>query len=106
VQISQVSCARPGGVSEDCARTGTDRAGATPVAGASTGCVHDVPWLVRQLAAAVSTRLLLDSAAPLAARHATTGTVPILGPADAAPPPDDNQHDDATAVCIRLPEPS
>ncbi len=70
MQISQVSRARPGGVNEDYACAGTDWAllldGATPVAGARTGCVHDVPWLVRQLAAALSARLIGNREATLA----------------------------------------
>lgn len=39
--------------------------GATAPAGVNSGCVHDVPWLVRRLAAAVAARMPLDDV-PLA----------------------------------------
>ncbi len=93
MQISQVSRARPGGVNEDYACAGTGWAllldGATPVAGARTGCVHDVPWLVRQLAAALSARLIGNREATLAgllseaieqARAAHAGSCDLANP--------------------------
>ena len=91
MQVSQVSCARPGGVNEDYACTGPDWGvvldGATPVAGPGTG----------------------------SAGHAITGAVPLLdsaGPAVLVAPlreaernnhcAGDKHHDDATAVHLRL----
>lgn len=96
MQICQVSCARPGGVNKDYACTGTDWAvvldGATPVAGACTGCIHDVLWLVRQLAAALT---VLRSAAP-------GRLIALLRDAQRCSPwAGHNQHDDATAVHLR-----
>ena len=174
MQISMVSRARPGGVSEDYACGGADWAmvldGATPVPGASTGCVLDVP-LDGSCTAVVDGRIAqlpgdqpctaglvrafrncaggfrVVSPDPAAARHAITGTVPTLALADAAvfsdgvsrlvdwygytwltifsllrlagpgrlvtllreaecqhPLPDGEQHDDASAVYLRLAE--
>jgi Protein phosphatase 2C len=63
VQVSHATRAGPGRVNEDLAASGPDWAlvldGATPMPGAATGCHHDVPWLVRRLAAALATRLTL-----------------------------------------------
>jgi hypothetical protein len=68
VQISHASRAGPGRVNEDLAASGPGWAlvldGATPVPGAATGCRHDVPWLVRRLAAALATRLTLAAGPP------------------------------------------
>jgi hypothetical protein len=56
----------PGHVNEDYAICGNEWAvvldGATAPAGVESGCIHDVPWLVSHLAAAVTRRILLDSA--------------------------------------------
>ena len=53
----------PGRVNEDLAASGPDWAfvldGASPARGVATGCRHDVPWLVRHLAAALARRLTL-----------------------------------------------
>ena len=58
----------PGQVNEDYAICGPDWAvvldGATAPAGIASGCIHDVPWLVRRIAASLSGRLPL-SRAPL-----------------------------------------
>jgi hypothetical protein len=40
--------------------------GATAPPGVASGCIHDVRWLVRQLAATLTARLTLDGPAPLA----------------------------------------
>lgn len=40
--------------------------GASPWPGAESGCLHDVPWLVKQLAVQLAPPLLAQSAAPLA----------------------------------------
>jgi hypothetical protein len=65
----RITCATesaPGRVNEDYAVCGNDWAvvldGATAPPGVDSGCIHDVPWLVRHLAAAVTRRILLDSA--------------------------------------------
>lgn len=59
----------PGRVNEDLAASGPDWAfvldGATPARGVATGCRHDVPWLVRHLAAALARRLALATPTPL-----------------------------------------
>lgn len=66
MQITYASESPLGRVNEDYAIGGNDWAvvldGATAVPGADTGCIHDVPWLVRHLAAAIAQRILLDSA--------------------------------------------
>jgi hypothetical protein len=58
----------PGRVNEDYAACGTGWAvvldGATASPGVDSGCIHDVLWLVRHLATAVTRRILL-AAAPL-----------------------------------------
>lgn len=56
----------PGAVNEDYVVAGVDWAvvldGATAPAGVESGCVHDVPWLVRRLAAALGAALPADPA--------------------------------------------
>jgi hypothetical protein len=73
VQVSHATQAAPssrGRANEDLAVSGPDWAfvldGATPARGVATGCRHDVPWLVRRLAAGLAARLALATAAPLA----------------------------------------
>lgn len=59
----------PGRINEDLAASGPDWAfvldGASPARGVATGCRHDVPWLVRHLAAGLARRLALAAPAPL-----------------------------------------
>lgn len=65
MQITYASEPAPGHVNEDYAVCGNEWAialdGATAAPGVDSGCIHDVPWLVRHLAAAVTRRILLDS---------------------------------------------
>jgi hypothetical protein len=65
MRITYATEASPGQVNEDYAVCGNEWAvvldGATAPAGVDSGCIHDVPWLVRHLAAAVTRRILLDS---------------------------------------------
>jgi len=65
MRISYATESAPGHVNEDYALCGNDWAavldGATAFPGVESGCVHDVPWLVRHLASGVSRRMLLDS---------------------------------------------
>ena len=65
MRITYATESAPGHVNEDCAICGNEWAvvldGATAPEGVDSGCVHDVPWLVRHLAAAVTRRILLDS---------------------------------------------
>jgi hypothetical protein len=60
---------RPPAVNEDLVITGPDFAvvldGATAPKGVDSGCVHDVPWLVRQFAVQLAPPLLARSSAPL-----------------------------------------
>jgi hypothetical protein len=69
MQITHATLATPGRPNEDYACTGADWAvildGATPAPGVDSGCIHDVPWLVRQLAAAISARLIRPDAPAL-----------------------------------------
>jgi hypothetical protein len=69
VQITYATQAAPGGVNEDCVVAGPDWAivldGATAPAGVDSGCVHDVAWLVRRLAGALSARLAAGADGPL-----------------------------------------
>jgi len=69
MQTSYASEAAPSQVNEDYAICGPDWAivldGATAPRGVDSGCIHDVPWLVHQLAAALSTKMLLDRPSPL-----------------------------------------
>jgi len=66
MQIAYATESAPGHVNEDYAICGSEWAvvldGATAPDGVDSGCIHDVPWLVRHLAAAVAGRILLDSA--------------------------------------------
>jgi hypothetical protein len=91
----QVTCATRAGDgqgNEDYAVAGPDWAvildGATAPAGVDSGCVHDVRWLVRQFAAAITARMPA-TAAPLAdllaeaisdVRHAHGGTCDLGNP--------------------------
>jgi len=65
MRITYATESAPGHVNEDYALCGNDWAavldGATAFPGVESGCVHDVPWLVRHLAAGMSRRMLLDS---------------------------------------------
>ena len=65
MRITYATASAPGRVNEDYAVCGNEWAvvldGATAPDGVDSGCVHDVPWLVRHLAAAVTRRILLDS---------------------------------------------
>jgi hypothetical protein len=60
----------PGKPNEDYAVCGPDWAvildGATAPAGVDSGCIHDVPWLVRHLAQGVTSELATGSSLPLA----------------------------------------
>jgi hypothetical protein len=60
---------RPPSVNEDLVLTGPDFAvvldGATAPYGIESGCVHDVPWLVKQLAIRLAPPLLAQSSASL-----------------------------------------
>jgi hypothetical protein len=64
MQIAVASQSSPGRLNEDYACAGPDWAvmldGATPAAGVDSGCVHGVPWLVRRLAGAICSRLVLE----------------------------------------------
>lgn len=67
----RITCATegaPGHVNEDYVLCGNDWVvvldGATAPPGADSGCIHDVVWLVRHLAAALARRMILD-ASPL-----------------------------------------
>jgi Protein phosphatase 2C len=83
VQISHATRSTPGRGNEDYVAAGPDWAmvldGATAPAGVSSGCIHDVRWLVRTLAAALGRRLITAGPAP-------TGPAPAA-PAPAAPAP-------------------
>jgi hypothetical protein len=67
MRITYATESTPGRVNEDYAVCGNEWAaildGATAPAGVDSGCIHDVPWLVRQLAAAVTRRILVSAAA-------------------------------------------
>lgn len=69
MQVAYASHVGDGQANEDYVTAGPDWAvildGATAPAGIDSGCVHDVRWLVRQLAAAITARMPA-SAAPLA----------------------------------------
>jgi hypothetical protein len=93
VRVSHATqAAYPGRVNEDWAASGPGWAlvldGATPAPGVATGCRHDVPWLVRHLAAALASRLALATAGPgrgpltgqLAGRPALAGAGPGSDP--------------------------
>jgi hypothetical protein len=65
MRITYATESAPDHVNEDYAICGNEWAvvldGATAPDGVDSGCIHDVPWLVRHLAAAVTRRILLDS---------------------------------------------
>lgn len=67
-RISYASQAAPGSVNEDHVTAGPDWAvvldGATAPAGVDSGCVHDVAWLVHQLAGALAARLTVGAGDP------------------------------------------
>jgi hypothetical protein len=69
MRITYATESAPGHVNEDYAICGNEWAivldGATAPDGVDSGCIHDVPWLVRHLAATATRRILLDSV-PLA----------------------------------------
>lgn len=69
MQISLATASTPGRLNEDYVAAGTDWAivldGATPPAGINSGCIHNVRWLVKHLASAVSSRLFLTDESPL-----------------------------------------
>jgi len=92
MRITYATESAPGHVNEDYAICGNEWAvvldGATAPAGVNSGCIHDVPWLVRHLAAAVARRILLGSG-PLAdllagaikeTRDAHAGTCDLANP--------------------------
>jgi len=62
MQITYATESAPGYVNEDYVACGPGWAvvldGATAPPGVDSGCIHDVPWLVRHLAAAVASRLI------------------------------------------------
>lgn len=66
MQISYASEGAAGHANEDYALCGNNWAvifdGATPQPGIDTGCVHDVPWLVHQFAAALAPAMLNEAA--------------------------------------------
>jgi len=86
MHVTYASVATPGRINEDYVAAGPDWAvvldGATPPPGVESGCIHDVPWLVRSLAAAMVDRLVTtdDSLPDIVAaaievtrnRHSTT----------------------------------
>jgi len=65
MQITFSTDNTPGRPNEDYAICGPEWAvvldGATAPQGVDSGCIHDVPWLVRHLAAGISSRLMLDT---------------------------------------------
>jgi Protein phosphatase 2C len=82
VQVSHATqAACPGRVNEDWGGGGPGWAlvldGATPAPGVATGCRHDVPWLVRHLAAALAGRLTRSGAGP--EPDPLAGPLPLAG---------------------------
>jgi Protein phosphatase 2C len=69
MQITFATAGAPGRANEDYACAGGDWAlvldGATAIPGVDSGCAHDVRWLVRRLAAAISSRLIAPDASTL-----------------------------------------
>lgn len=69
MQITHATRPTPGRVNEDYACMGDGWAvildGATPPKGVDSGCIHDVPWMVHHLAAAIVSRLILEDASKL-----------------------------------------
>jgi hypothetical protein len=93
MQISQATQGAPGRVNEDYAAAGSGWAlvldGATPTPGVISGCIHDVSWLVRRLAAALAPRLTRPGQGALAdllagaiieTRNAHAGTCDLENP--------------------------
>jgi Protein phosphatase 2C len=93
VRVGYATQAAPGRVNEDCVVAGPDWAvvldGATAPGGVDSGCAHDVAWLVRGLAGALSARLttavdaaltdlVADSIEQVRASHA--GTCDLMNP--------------------------
>ena len=83
----------PGRVNEDYAVCGPGWAvmldGATAPPHIDSGCIHDVPWLVRHLASGITRQLVLDNERPLAdvladaiaeTRHAHEDTCDLANP--------------------------
>lgn len=70
MQITHATASAPGNANEDYVCTGANWAvildGATAPAGVDSGCVHDVIWLVRQLAAKIASRLIVTDESSLA----------------------------------------
>ncbi|MGI9005061.1 MAG: protein phosphatase 2C domain-containing protein [Streptosporangiaceae bacterium] len=70
MRISLATARAPGRANEDYVGAGRNWAiildGATAPDGVDSGCVHDVRWLVRRLAAGLSGRLLATGSPPLA----------------------------------------
>lgn len=70
MQITHATASAPGQGNEDYVCSGPDWAlildGATAPAGVDSGCIHNVAWLVRHLAAAAASRLVLADGSPLA----------------------------------------
>jgi hypothetical protein len=70
MRITYATEPAPGAVNEDYVAAGPDWAvvldGATAPAGVDSGCVHDVPWLVHRLAAALAARLAGEPGGSLA----------------------------------------
>lgn len=70
MRISQATQAAPGHRNEDYAAAGPGWAlvldGATPAPGVVSGCIHNVPWLVRGIAAALTARLVVAAQGSLA----------------------------------------
>jgi Protein phosphatase 2C len=70
MQITHATVSAPGRPNEDYVCSGADWTlildGATAPAGVDSGCVHDVVWLVRHLAAAMASRLVLPDGSSLA----------------------------------------
>jgi hypothetical protein len=68
MEATYATAGTPGRVNEDYAVCGPDWAvildGATAPAGVDSGCIHDVPWLVRQLARGIC-GLMITDAVPL-----------------------------------------
>lgn len=65
MQVTYATQSAPGSVNEDYVICGSNWAaildGATAPPAVDSGCMHDVPWLVRQLVAALSKRLVLEA---------------------------------------------
>lgn len=93
MQITYATAGAPGRPNEDYVCAGPGWAlvldGATPVQGVDSGCMHGVRWLVRLLAAAISSRLIMPDGCALAdvlaaaiedARDAHAGTCDLGNP--------------------------